>query len=534
MAAASWTSEADFKIAYSRLFETFSTGRTKNVTWRKWQLKQCWWMIVDNEIKMVEALKTDLNRADFESYTTDIAILKIDILETLKQVDEWATDERIDAGFIMGTLGKARLRKEPLGVAFIIGAWNLPFALSLSPLFAAIAAGCCVMVKPSEVAAASQKLMVEMIQQYLDPQAVQVVTGGAKETTFMLEHPFNHIFYTGSTKVAGFVAAAAARHLTPTVLELGGQAPAIITKSANVDLAAKRVAYTKFLNGGQTCLSVNHVFADPSIHDAFVQRLAIWNDEFWSKGADQMARCVNEQNFNRLDKVLASTKGTIYYGGDRDHATQKFTPTVVTDVTISDSLLSEELFGPICPVIKADYVTAYKQISQMPHPLALYIFSSSQAEIDEILRNTNSGGVTINDCILHAIVPSAPFGGVGASGMGAYHGVHGFKAFSHMRPVLALPTWLEGLMKIRYPPYSTKGIHKVAVKNSLGFKRGETMGDQTVGSGSWLIRGQSLSFWVKVAVVIMALGFADEKSGHRLGVAGLLSFFAAKVRMLFP
>lgn len=225
MASTSWTSEAAFDTAYSRLFETFSSGRTKNVAWRKWQLKQCWWMIVDNESKMAEALKTDLNRNEFESYSIEIVTVKNEILETLKHVDEWAADETIDAGFIMGTLGKARLRKEPLGVAFIIGAWNFPFVLSLSPMLAAIAAGCCVMVKPSEVAAASQDLVVDMIRQYLDPQAVQVVTGGAKETTFMLKYRFDHIFYTGSTKVAGFITAAAARHLTPTVLELGGQSP---------------------------------------------------------------------------------------------------------------------------------------------------------------------------------------------------------------------------------------------------------------------------------------------------------------------
>lgn len=531
MASVPWTSEPAFKTAYSRLFETFSTGRTKNLAWRKWQLKQCWWMMVDNETRIAEAMKTDLNRTEFEAYSMDISAVKNDILETLKHIDEWAADERVDAGFVMGTLGKARIRKEPLGVAFIIGAWNFPIVLSVSPMLAAIAAGCCVMVKPSEVAAASQNLLVDMIRKYLDPLAVQVVTGGAKETTFMLKHRFDHIFYTGSSKVASFVTAAAARHLTPTVLELGGQGPAIITKSANIDLAAKRVAYAKFLNAGQICLSVNHVFADPSVHDSFVQSLAFWNDHFLSKGIDRMAR-VNERNFHRLDKILSSTNGTVSYGGDRDLATRTFTPTVVTDVEISDSLLSEELFGPVCPVIKADYVTAYKQISKMPHPLGLYIFSSSQAEIDEILRNTISGGVTINDCMIHASVPNAPFGGVGSSGMGAYHGVYGFKAFTHMRTVVALPMWLDGLMKVRYPPFSNENVKKVLVKNSQGFKRGETMEDQTVGNGSWLVSRQSIGSWVKLAVVAMAIGFADERSGGHLGVAGLLDFSAAKIRGL--
>lgn len=190
---APYTSESEFERAHARLFETFGTGKTKNLAWRKWQLKQCWWMVTDNEAKIAEAMKADLNRTDFESFAMDIFALKMDILDTLKHLEEWAADEKIDAGFIMGTLSKARIRKEPLGVAFIIGAWNFPFALTISPMVAAIAAGCCVMVKPSEVAAASQNLLVEMFREYLDPEAIQIATGGAKETTFMLKHQFNHI-----------------------------------------------------------------------------------------------------------------------------------------------------------------------------------------------------------------------------------------------------------------------------------------------------------------------------------------------------
>lgn len=527
----SYTSEPDFEQAYARLFKTFSTGKTKNLAWRKWQLKQCWWMMDDNEAKIAEAMKADLNRSEFESYAMDITVTKTNILETLKHLEEWAADEKIDAGFIFGTLGKARLRKEPLGVAFIIGAWNFPFVLTIQPMLAAIAAGCCVMVKPSEVAAASQKLMVDMFREYLDPEAIQLATGGVKETTFMLKYKFDHIFYTGSGKVASFITAAAARHLTPTVLELGGQAPAIITKTANVDLAAKRVAYAKYMNAGQMCLSVNHVFADPAIYDSFIKRLSFWNDQFLAGGVDRMAHPINDQNFDRLDKILSASDGTITYGGGRNRATRNFSPTVVTDVKISDSLLSEELFGPICPVLKSDYVSAYKQIGEMPHPLGLYIFSSSKAEINEILQNTNSGGVTVNDCMMHASVPNAPFGGVGPSGTGSYHGSYGFKAFTHMRTVVEIPTWLEAMLKFRYPPFSDDNIKKIKVKNSLGFKRGETIQDQKVGQG-WLGSRKTLRWWFKVGVLLMAAGFADEKSGGRIGVARLLDTVISRARAL--
>lgn len=527
----SYTSEDDFKKAYSTLFETFNTGRTKNLGWRKWQLKQCWWMLEDNAAEIVQALRSDFNRHEFESQAADIAGAKGEILSVLQKVEEWAADEKINAGFFLGTLGKARIRKEPLGVAFIIGPWNFPFLLVIVPMLSAIAAGCCVMLKPSEVSSASEKLLVKMVREYMDPLAVRIVTGGAKETTFMLKHRFDHIFYTGSNKVAPFITAAAARHLTPTVLELGGQAPAIVTKTANIDMAAKRVAYSKYLNAGQICLAVNHVFADPSIHDAFVQRLVFWNNEFQSKGTDAMGRLINEQNFDRLDKLLSSTDGEIFYGGQRDRSIKSIQPTIVTEVSLTDSLLSEEIFGPICPIIKADYVSAYHHMATMPHPLALYIFSSSQTEISEILAHTNSGGVTVNDVFTHALVPNAPFGGVGASGTGYSHGVHGFNAFTHQRAVVEPPLWLERLIQFRYPPYQLASIKNVAVPNSIGFKRGETMQDQKIGKTAWLSRA-AVGWWVGAGIAVVAMGFADERSGSRVGVARFLDSVISKIYAL--
>jgi aldehyde dehydrogenase (NAD+) len=248
-----FTPVEEFEKVYKTLHETFKNGKTKSIKWRKWQLKQIWWMIDENEQKITDALAQDLNRHPFESYISDIYGIKTDILEHIRHVEEWASDEHLpEAGIIMGRLGKARIHKEPLGVALIIGAWNFPFLLLIQPIIAAVTAGCCVLMKPSELALASQKLLQTLVAQYLDSSAIALVTGGPIETAHILERRFDHIFFTGSSAIARHITAAAAKHLTPTVLELGGRGPAIVTQSADVDLAAKRIAYAKFLNAGQS------------------------------------------------------------------------------------------------------------------------------------------------------------------------------------------------------------------------------------------------------------------------------------------
>jgi aldehyde dehydrogenase (NAD+) len=330
-----FTSPEQFEESYTTLFKTFDTGKTRNLAWRKWQLKQCWWMIVDNEAEIIKALKDDLNRPQFEAYATDIRGMKEDILFHIEHLEEWAADDIPDAGFILGTLSKARVRKEPLGVALIIGAWNFPFVLNLCPLYSAIAAGCCAMVKPSELTPVSQNLLAELVPKYLDSDAIRVVTGGPKETSSMLERKYNQIFFTGSNKIAGNVVAAAAKHLTPVVLELGGQGPAIVTNTADVELAAKRVALGKHVNAGQICLSPNHTFVHPDIHDKFVERLGYWSEQFLDGSTDSITHIVNERNFDRLSGLLDKTNGKVIYGGKKDRENKFFSPTIVTGVKTS-------------------------------------------------------------------------------------------------------------------------------------------------------------------------------------------------------
>lgn len=325
-----YTTAEQIDDAYSTLQRTFKSGKTKSIAWRKWQLKQMWWSVSDNEERIAKALHADLNRHDFETYFVDIGGLKQEILQTIKNLESWSSDERIDAGFLFGTLCGAHLRKEPLGVALVLGTWNFPFVVTLSPAIAAISAGCAVMVKPSEITPASQDLMAELISKYLDPDAIRVVTGGPKETTLILERRYDSIFFTGSPKIAKVVSTAAAKHLTPTTLELGGQAPCIVTPSANVDLAAKRIMLSKFLNSGQICLAANHVFVDPEVYSEFLEKAKYWANQYLAgEGKSQQTRIVNHRNYDRLVDMLNQSEGRIAFGGSQDRESKYIQPTVV-------------------------------------------------------------------------------------------------------------------------------------------------------------------------------------------------------------
>jgi aldehyde dehydrogenase (NAD+) len=350
----------------------------------------------------------------------------------------------------------------------------------------------------------------ELIPKYLDSLAIRIAACGPAETSYILEKRFNQIFFTGSSKTARFVAEAAAKHLTPTVLELGGQGPCIVTKSANIDLAARRITNLKFANAGQVCLTVNHVFAEPEILDQLIARMAYWNDEYLSKGNHHMSRIVDERSFDRLAKLLANTKGSTVYGGKWNRDDKFIHPTIVKDVTMNDSLMSEEIFGPILPVISASVDEAIEGINQLPEPLAIYIFSQDNEVVNKVLNNTISGGVTINNVLFHASLSGAPFGGVGESGHGAYHGTYGIDCFSHSRPVVTPPTWLDKLVGFTYAPYEAKNIKYLTVKNSLGFKRGETLEDQRKHKSFWS-GGMILSAAGAVAIGLYLLGSKPVK-----------------------
>lgn len=462
-----YSTQEEIDESYETLTATFSKGTTKEIAWRRWQLKQLWWLVEDNTEQIINALQKDLGRHPFESSLGDLRSTKHAIMYTLKNLDKWTSDVKLaDAGFVFGVLGKAHYRKEPLGVALIIGTWNYPLYVALNPLVGAIAAGCCAMVKPSEVATHTKALLRDLFPRYLDPQTIRLATGGVKETTYILEKRFDQIFFVGSSKVGRVVAAAAAKHLTPTVLELGGQGPCFVTKSCDIELAARRISNTKFMNAGQICTNINHVFAEPEIADQLLERMAYWNEQYLKQGDSHMSRIINEYNFDRVIRLLNNTKGEIIYGGKSSRESKFIHPTIVKGITLDDSLMSEEIFGPLLPMITATVDEAIKITKSLPKPLAMYVFSKDDAVTNEILDQIDSGGVTVNGTLFHSFVDSAPFGGVGDSGHGTFHGEHSIDCFTHKRTVVTPPSFLDRVLSFTYAPYGMKHVRRTNIANT--------------------------------------------------------------------
>ncbi|KUL83430.1 hypothetical protein ZTR_10965 [Talaromyces verruculosus] len=457
-----YITDNEFRPIYQKLHATFATNRTKDIRWRKWQLKQLFWLLDENEEALVKAMADDLHRNAFESLSYDVSDVKNTILTMLKNVDTWSQGAPPpEADLFFRYVGKAWIRKEPRGIVLVVGAWNYPLSTLLSVAAAAIAAGNCVVLKPSEVASHTEVLLSELASKYLDPLAIALIRADAAAMSKILEYKFNFIFYTGSTRVGRIIAEAAARNITPAALELGGQAPAIVTKSANIEVTAKRLVAAKLTNLGQICTCVNHVFVDPEVHDQLVTRLIYWAEQFTK------------------DDGLCRTKGKKVFEGRHLRGEKLIYPTIVTDVELEDPLLSEELFGPVLPVVKRTVPEALDILRGSPYPLGLYIFSNDSSEIDTILNSTNSGGVTVNDIGVHPDVPSAPFGGVGDSGYGAYHGKWGFDTFSHNRPVVRVPGWVDYFLQWRYPPFDIKNRSETDAPRPK-FKKGETLEDQGI------------------------------------------------------
>ena len=352
--------------------------------------------------------------------------------------------------------GSARVIRQPLGVVLIIAAWNYPVHLTFAPLVGALAAGNTAVLKPSEVAPASSALIAELTPRYLDERVVQVVEGGVAETTALLTERFDHVFYTGGGRVARIVVRAAAEHLTPVTLELGGKSPAIVAADADIDVAARRIAWGRFTNTGQTCVAPDYVLVARSVEDRFLGALLRAVHDFYGEDprfSSDFGRVVNEQHFDRLTALLdAGGFEAVVTGGGGDRTERYLAPTVLAGVASDAAVMDEEIFGPILPVIAVDNVdAAVSFVNSRPHPLALYVFSNDAATAERVVERTRSGGVTVNHTMIHLGVPELPFGGVGASGSGAYHGEAGFETFSHRRSVLTKATKPDPA--VAYPPY---------------------------------------------------------------------------------
>ena len=434
----------------------FNTGRTRSVQWREEQLRAIERMCEEREGEISDALTQDLGRSTFEAWLGDIASTKAEAVFARKNFRKWMKPRRQSLPLAQMP-GRAWVQYDPLGVVLVIGPWNYPFFLCMSPVVAAIAAGNAVVVKPSELAPATSALMARLIPLYLDTEAVRVVEGAADVTQDLMSQGFDHALFTGGTEIGRKIMAAAAPTLTPVTLELGGKSPVLVLADADLDVTARRIAWTKLLNSGQTCIAPDYILADRSIAKELTDKIVATIAKFRADQKDPSLRIVNERQFDRLVSILSATEGTVVTGGGSDRATLSIEPTVVVDPGPDDSVMADEIFGPILPIItvgSTDEAVAF--VNARPKPLALYVFTSSQQKGRDLVDRMPSGGAVINHIAMHCLVPQLPFGGVGASGMGAYHGQWGFEALSHRRAVLSKPAKPDpGLL---YPPYTDRAM----------------------------------------------------------------------------
>lgn len=424
---------------------------------RKAALKQLLSAVQENEERIISALKTDLGRARFESYVAEIAFIKEEINLALRSLSRWCHKTHVKTPIVFQP-GSSYVEPTPKGVVLILAPWNYPFQLSFVPLISAIAAGNCAIVKPSEIASASSEVIASIINSSLDTKCFRAICGDADIAKALLELPFDHIFYTGNTTVGSYVMEKAARHLTPVTLELGGKSPAIVDASCNLPLTVKRILWGKCLNAGQTCIAPDYVLIDNRLKDEFIKLAKVYLASMYGENAqdsNSLGRIINDHHFNRLQNYLKD--GCIVHGGRHDKSKKYFEPTLITDVPLDSPLMTEEIFGPILPIIGINSIDdGIAFVASRPHPLALYIFATNDGVIRNVLEHTISGGVAINDVIAHVGIIDLPFGGIRHSGIGAYHGHHGFQTFSHMRAVHRRANMLDN--PIKYAPYSDQKL----------------------------------------------------------------------------
>jgi aldehyde dehydrogenase (NAD+) len=446
------TSALDIPAVVAGLRRGFETGRTRPRAWRDAQLARLDAMLAEGEQELAAALEADMGKSPFATFLTELSFTRNEIAHVRKHLERWMRPERVRTPMALQP-GRAKVVREPLGVVLVIAPWNYPLQLALGPLAAALAAGNCVVVKPSEVAPRTSAAIARLVSRYLDREAVVVVEGGVPETTALLEQRFDHIFYTGNGTVGRVVMTAAARHLTPVTLELGGKSPTIVDATADVDVAARRIVWGKFLNAGQTCVAPDHILVERRAEERLIGALVRTIREFFGEDPRQSpdyGRIINARHLRRLVGYLGD--GDVVCGGVHDENERYLAPTVLRGVRPDAPIMNDEIFGPILPILPVSSVgEAIAFVNARPKPLALYVFTGERRVADEVLERTSSGGACVNDVVLHLAVPELPFGGVGESGMGAYHGRQGFETFSHRKAVLTKIAALD--VPVRYPPY---------------------------------------------------------------------------------
>ncbi len=430
----------------------FKTGKTKALEFRLEQLKNLQKAIRDNEKQIMAAIQKDLNKDPFESYLAEIGMVLDEISHLIKYLPKWMGRKRVKTPLIH-FLASSFTYAEPHGVSLIISPWNYPFLLSLSPLAGAIAAGNCVVLKPSEYSFYTSEIIEKLVRDNFDASYISVVRGGREANKSLFEQKFDYIFFTGSQAVGKVLMEAAAKHLTPLTLELGGKSPCIVDETADLQLAAKRIVWGKFLNAGQTCIAPDYLLVKASVKAGLLLEMKKFLIEFYGKNPCNnplYPKIINEKHFSRLLGLLQGA--TVVAGGSFNEQTCQISPTIVEGVDWEHPLMQEEIFGPILPVLEFDKIgEAIDQISEQPKPLALYLFTGDKKNVDPVLNGISFGGGCINDTVAHIASPYLPFGGVGESGMGKYHGKASFEIFSNQKGILNKSNLFD--LPFRYPTH---------------------------------------------------------------------------------
>lgn len=435
--------------------EFFRSGKTRSIDFRLGQIHALRDVLMENEPRIYQALKSDLKKPPFESYGGELGIMLEEIRHTLANLRGWARPHPVPTPMSLFP-SHSKILSEPRGLVLIIGPWNYPFQLSITPLIGAIAAGNCVVLKPSELAPYSSRLISELVAKAFNPASVAVVEGGPETGAALLEETWDYIFFTGGTRIGRMVAEAAAKNLTPVTLELGGKSPCIVADDADLEVSARKIAWAKFYNAGQSCVSPDYLLVHESIKAPLIHRVAANVREFFGADASaspDYARIIHEHHFDRLEKMLRG--GTMVIGGERNRDQLYMAPVILDEVQMSDPVMAEEIFGPILPVLAfKELDEAIAIIEQRPAPLSLYLFTRNKGIENEVFSRVPFGGGCLNDAMIHLTNPYLPFGGIGTSGNGAYHGKYSFDTFSHKKSIVCSPFFPD--IKIRYQPYRDK------------------------------------------------------------------------------
>jgi len=468
-----YTPVSDIPSIVAQARKAFNSGKTRDINFRKQQLKQIQKLLQENEKEWREALHQDLKMGDFASNGEFSVCLK-DLKVVLSNLDSWVSPTSV--GVPLLTLpGSAKIMHEPLGVICLISPWNYPLSLIIKPLIGVIAGGNTAVIKPSEVSAATEATFAKLLPKYLDNDCFKIIRGAAEETTVLLRERFDHIFYTGNGAVGKVVMKAAAEYLTPVTLELGGKSPCIVDRDVDLDKAVPRLTWGKFYNAGQTCIAPDYVLVHKDLMQPLVEKIQRTIKQFYGDDPSQstdFCKIINSRHTNRLKQLLNGQK--VVAGGQVDVDKCYVSPTLVVNPEPNSSLMADEIFGPILPIIPINNIDeAIEFINSREKPLALYIFSKNNSTVQKVLQNTSSGGAGVNECLLHNICPELPFGGVGPSGMGSYNAKFTFRTFTHEKGVLSRPQSSDP--SLRFPPYTPGKIKMLSRLNSLDLPSKKTV-----------------------------------------------------------